>query len=535
MAGNADRMRADYVIVGGGSAGLVLANRLTEDGTASVILVEAGGEARSFMVQLPAGFAKLVGDPRWDWWYNQAPDPSINGRQLPWSAGKFLGGGSSLNGQVYIRGTRRDYDYWAESGATGWGFEDVLPYFRKLEGWQGEPDGIHGCSGPLSVTPMQEIHPFCRPFLEACGEAGLPVLPSCDDDKAEGAFLTNVSQKDGWRCSTEKAYLRPARQRQNLKVITKAEVERIRTKDGRAVGIRFRQGNETVEVDAKREVIVSAGTLGSPALLMRSGIGDGAYLKRAGVEIVHELREVGRNLQEHTNIRISKRINRPTLNGELGTPKMGLHALHFAWNRKGPLSLPIVQAMALAKARDGLDEPSVQLHFVPYCFDAAPKTRQITKDRAITIAATLCRPQSRGHVALGEKGRPLAVHNFYSDTRDIENLTDGCLLIERIFRSAAFAKLVTGDRRPAPTPDTREEWADFLRGNSNGAHHHAGTCRMGTDDDAVVDPQLRLRGLEGLRVVDASIMPRITSTNTNATTIMIAEKAADIIRKRYFF
>ena len=530
MTGGADSLQADYVIVGGGSAGLVLANRLTEDGTTSVILVEAGGEARGFMVQLPAGFAKLVGNPRCNWSYGQTPDPSLNGRQLPWSAGKFLGGGSSINGQVYIRGTRRDFDYWAESGAVGWGFENVVPYFRKLERWQGEPDQIHGESGLLSITAMREIHPFCRPFLDACVEAGLPRRPACDDESVEGAFLTTVSQKEGWRCSTEKAYLRPARHRPNLKVITGAEVERIRIEGRRVTGVSFRRDNEMVAVDARREVIVSAGALGSPALLLRSGIGDGSYLRRAGIEIIHDLPPVGRNLQEHPSIRISKRINLPTLNSELGTAKMAIHALHFAWNRKGPLALPIVQAMALAKARDGLTEPSVQLHFTPYCFDVDPETRQITKDRAITISATICRPRSRGHVELGEKQRPLAVHNFFGDARDIEDLTDGCILIQRIFSSPSFAKLVTADRRPAPKPKTRIEWADYLRDNSNGAHHHAGTCRMGVDDTAVVDPQLRVRGLDGLRVVDASIMPRITSANTNAATIMIAEKAADIIR-----
>ncbi len=524
-----ERLQADYIIVGGGSAGLVLANRLTEDKAVNVILVEAGAEASGFRVQFPAGYALLVGNPATDWRYEQIPDPTINGRQLVWSAGRLLGGGSSINGQVYIRGTRRDFDHWAQAGAVGWGYDDIKPYYRKLERWEGAPDQVHGESGLLSVSPMRAPHPLSGTFLSACQEAGLAVLPRYNDERMEGAFLTVGSQRGGWRCSTEKAYLRPARERPNLAVITGAEVKALRFEGRRAVGIRFERDGELQEIDAHREVLVCAGAIGSPGLLMRSGVGDGAVLKDIGIEPVHHLPGVGRNLQEHPNVRIAKNVDSPTLNSEGLLGLIG-HMLRFGLSRSGPLSLPVVQAMGLARTRDDLDEPDVQLHFLPMCTELDPGTQRVSKDRAITIAITACHPASRGRVTLNRDGRPLVAHEFFSDERDIDTLFGGCMLIERLFKSPSLAKLVLSDCSPARTPSTRDEWNAFIRGACSVAYHPVGTCKMGVDADAVVDLGLRVRGLDGLRVVDASIMPRITSANTNATTIMIAEKAADIIR-----
>jgi choline dehydrogenase len=530
MNGNPEALQADYVIVGGGSAGLVLANRLSEDRGATVILVEAGGESKGFLVQLPAGYAKLVGDPSKDWMYEQAPDATINGRHVPWSAGKLLGGGSSINGQVYIRGTKRDYDYWEQAGATGWAYDDVEPYFRKLEGWRGAPDQIHGESGMLSVSPMREHHPLSRAFLEACREIGMAVQPGYNDAQMDGAFLTVASQRDGWRCSTEKAYLRPARNRPNLRVMTDAYVEAVRLVGKRAVGVRLVRRGELIDLGARREVIVSAGAVGSPALLMRSGIGDGAELSRGGRAVLHDLPGVGRNLQEHPSVRVAKRIAQRTLNS-LGPFGLLKQFLRFAADRSGPLSLPVVQAMALARTRDDLIDQNVQLHFIPMSFEFDPKTQQITKESGITIGVTACRPKSRGRVVLTPEGRPRVEHQFFSDEADLDTMVEGCQLADRIFKSPPLAPAVAGDFTPDPTPTTRDAWVEHVRNSCGVAYHPVGTCKMGTDPDAVVDPRLRVRGIEALRVIDASVMPRITSANTNATTIMIAEKAYDLLER----
>ena len=356
-------------------------------------------------------------------------------------------------------------------------------------------------------------------------------MARCNDGKMEGAFPTITSQRSGWRCSTEKAYLRPARNRSNLTVLTRAEAEMILLDGKRATGVRVKRRGDLIDIHARREVIVSAGTMGSPALLLRSGIGEGGYLQGIGREVRHDLPGVGRNLQEHPNIRISKRVNRPTLNSELGRPPFLKHVMRFGLFRKGILSAPIVQAMALARTREGLDEPNVQLHFVPLCMDADPKTGEISRDWAVTMAATVCHPRSRGRIVIDAQGLPLVHHEFFKDERDLDDLVDGCELIERIAASEPFQEVITAPRKPAATPPTRDDWKAFLRENSNAAYHPVGSCRMGSDDTAVVDPSLRVIGLERLRVVDASVMPRITSVNTNATTIMIAEKASDLIRQ----
>lgn len=536
--GGAPASTFDYVIVGGGSAGAVLASRLSEDDRVRVALIEAGGEAKAPLVQIPIGFARLVGHKSFDWRYEQEPDASIGGRRFLWSAGKLLGGSSSINGQVYIRGTKADFDHWAQEGARGWSFEEVLPYFLRSESWSGAPSPDRGAHGPLSVSPLREAHPTCGVFLAACAEIGLPTLEDCNGLGMEGAFLTQASQRNGWRCSTEKAYLRPARLRRNLHVLTRAEVERIVFEGSRAVGVVFARGGELHQANANREVIVSAGTVGSPAILMRSGIGHGAELQALGIAVVKDVPEVGGNLQEHSAVSQNRFVNRPTVNSQLGPLHMVGHLAKFLAARRGPLSSPPVQAMALARTRAGLSEPDVQLHFIPMAYDIEPEdissaNVRMPKEPTVTITSSLTRPRSRGRVMLGPDGRPRIVHQLLGDRGDVDTLVAAMKLIERLFDSAAFAQLAPVRRVPATTwRPSDERWEEFVREKAMIGYHPVGSCRMGSDGNAVVDPQLRVNGVERLRVVDASVMPRVTSTNTNATTIMIGEKAADMIRQQ---
>jgi choline dehydrogenase len=527
-------MEADYVIVGAGSAGAVLANRLSEDPATNVLLIEAGGEAKSFLVQLPVGFLRMLVREKYDWSYEAEPDPTLGGRAWIWSGGKMLGGSSSINGQVYIRGTAGDFDEWAELGATGWGFRDVFPYFLRSEHWLGAPSQAHGSTGPLTVTPMRDTHPLCDVFLKGCAEIGLPTLADYNDGSDHGAFLTQTNQRDGWRCSTEKGYLRPIRARPNLRIVTHAEVDSIRVEGGRATGVAFRRGDQSETATARREVLVCAGAMGSPALLMRSGLGPAEELRAHGIQVLRDLPGVGANLQEHSASATVREVAVPTLNDETGPLDLARHFARFFWNRKGPIGAPAVQAMAFAKTRPELSRPDAQLHFMPMVYQADPSIpvrMGIPRCSAITLSVSLCKPKGRGRIVLGAGLRPKVRHEALGHPEDVRTLIDGLELVDRLFETPAMAAVVTGRMAPAARPASDDEWMEHLRATLNITWHAAGSCRMGSDAEAVVDPALRVRGVDGLRVVDASVMPTTTSGNTNAATIMIGEKAAEMIRQ----
>lgn len=531
---------ADYVIVGGGSAGIVLAARLSDIPDNRVVLIEAGGEATALQVQIPVGYAAMMGNPRFDWAYRHDPDASIGGRSLTWSAGRLLGGGSSLNGQVYNRGTRADFDRWVEAGATGWGFEDCLTYFRRAEDYVGPELASHGTGGPLTVAPMRDPHPATALFVKACTEIGIPALEDYCGGDMDGVCATLATQRGGLRCSVEKAYLRPVRARPNLKVITHAVVDRVLTKDRRAVGVAGRRKDGAAfQIYAAREVIVSAGAIGSPALLIRSGIGPAEQIRTIGGEIILDRAEVGANLQEHPGIAINKLVDIPTYNSQTGPLDSFLHLARFLMFRKGVMTTPAVQGVGLARTRPGLAEPDVQLHFLPVNYNNDPDVENpgvatmAEKRAGVTIIANVCRPLSRGRVYLDSVkagGRIRIAHELIGDPRDQQTLVDGCKLIERIFGAQAWRGLFVGNSAPSPVPASDRGWLEYVRARTALCYHPVGTCRMGSDADAVVDPSLNVVGIDALRVVDASVMPLLPSANTNAAAIMIGEKAADIIR-----
>lgn len=519
----------DYVIVGAGSAGCVLANRLTEDAGIRVLLLEAGGADRRPEIRIPAAFPKLF-KTKHDWNFETVPQVHLNGRQLYVPRGKGLGGSSSINAMIYIRGHRTDYDGWVAQGCAGWGYEDVLPYFKKSEDYACGASAYHGVGGPLRVESLREPNPLTHAFVEAGVEAGLLRNDDFNGERQEGVGFAPVTQRRGQRWSTATAFLRTALQRTNLVVETDAQAKRLLVEGSRVTGIIYRQCGEDRVARAEREVILCAGAIGTPHLLMLSGIGPAEMLQQHGIDVVQDVPNVGRNLHDHLIFGVRYKVRQPIT---LANADTSINALRWLLFRRGPLTSNVAEGLAFLRTHSDLTAPNLQLHFGPAAFQN--HGLDPISEHAMTLGVTLLQPQSRGFVALRSAdpdAMPLIEPCSLSDDgRDLRTLVEGVAWARRIYQASAFSPFRGEEWAPGINVQTPEDIAESIRADAEYLYHPVGTCRMGSDVDSVVDPELRLRGMTGIRISDASVMPTIVRGNTNAPVIMIAEKAADLIRQ----
>lgn len=520
----------DYIIVGAGSAGCVLANRLSVDPSTRVLLLEAGGPDRSPFIHMPAGLPKLVNARHLNWDYYTEPQAALNDRRLWWPRGKVLGGCSAINAMCYTRGQPEDYDGWERLGAHGWAWKDVLHWFRVAENNERGASALHGTGGPLNVADLRHHNPLSDAFIRAAESIGYARNDDFNGEQQEGAGLYQVTQKNGQRHSAASAYLRPARKRANLHVITGALAMRIEISDGHARGVRFRMGSSEYRATASHEILSCGGAINSPQLLMLSGIGPAEHLERHGIRVVADLAGVGRNLQDHLDICTLMEVRHP-VTYDMGPLREAAIALEYLFTRRGIGSTNAAEAGGFIRSPLAADSrPDIQLHFVPALLDDHGRNR--LRGRGMTIHACNLRPQSRGWLKLNSADpfdKPLIQPNYLSVEKDFDVLVEAVAISRDIFQAAPFDSWRGQEISPGSEFTRDADIRNFIRQKAETIYHPVGSCRMGSDDDAVVDPELRVKGIEGLRVVDASVMPTLISGNTNAPVIMIAEKAADLV------
>ena len=520
----------DYIIIGAGSAGCVLANRLSADPSTTVLLLEAGKDDNNPLIHMPAGINELVPGKKFNWHFWTKPDPNMGDRPMFWPRGKGLGGSSSINAMIYIRGHASDYDQWRQMGNEGWGFDDVLPYFKKAEHYEGGEDAFHGVGGPLNVTRTHFPDELSETYIKASVEAGHKAADDFNGTDQEGVGYYDFTIKKGNRNSAAQAYLHPVKKRKNLTVLTENHTLRILTEGKRAMGVEYSDGI-THQAKARKEVIVSAGAVNSPQILLLSGIGPADEIKEHGIDVVHDLKGVGKNLQDHLDCTVSFTCTKPiSILRYLTFYQQAKLFLMWKLFGKGFGANGPVASGGFLKSDPSLEAPDLQLHFMSIY--SKPHGMGNTKKHGFQAHVCQLRPQSRGEIKLDSAdpmADPAIIPNYLSDPTDMVVLKKGIEMLRNIFNQSAFDKLRDEEMWPGADVKTDEQLEEAIRKTAETIYHPVGTCKMGTDTMAVVDPQLKVHGMEGLRVVDASIIPTLIGGNTNAPTIMIAEKAADMI------